>query len=173
MNKKDLYKNKGGFKLPNGYFDDVEERLIERWDSKIPKETGFSVPENYFETLSETLQNKVFSRQNQQGRMISLFRSKKYTYIATAIAACLIVLLYMKIYHTKATGWNDVALYELENYIAQGHSELNAYDYVTIFNDVDLNTLTLQGSEINSDELIDYLSDETILYDNGIIDNYD
>jgi len=171
MDKKDLHKNKGGFKLPEGYFDSVEERLIERWDSKIPGDTGFSVPEGYFETLSETLQEKITPEKNNRGRVISLFRGKKLAYVVSTIAACLTVLLYIKLYDTNTTKWSDVALSEMENYIAQGHVKLNAYDYAAIFNDVDLDTLTLQEFEINTDELIDYLSDETILYDNEIIDN--
>ncbi len=49
----DILKEKGsGFRVPDRYFDTIEDRLMSELSSeKFPKQSGFSVPSNYFESL--------------------------------------------------------------------------------------------------------------------------
>ncbi|NNL83979.1 MAG: hypothetical protein HKP28_11370, partial [Winogradskyella sp.] len=51
MDKK--YK-KEGFKLPEGYFEGLTDRILERVaedTSDLPQKEGFTVPEGYFDSL--------------------------------------------------------------------------------------------------------------------------
>ena len=57
----DILKEKGsGFRVPDRYFDTIEDRLMSTLDTeKFPKESGFSVPANYFESLETQIFSKL------------------------------------------------------------------------------------------------------------------
>ncbi|MBT8312424.1 MAG: hypothetical protein HKP23_06290, partial [Flavobacteriaceae bacterium] len=60
MDKK--YK-KEGFKLPEGYFEGLTDRILERVaedTSDLPEKEGFTVPEGYFDSLNERVRAKTF-----------------------------------------------------------------------------------------------------------------
>ena len=47
---------KNGFKSPENYFEDFEDRLFNKLsEDKLPKESGFKVPEGYFDQLDQSL----------------------------------------------------------------------------------------------------------------------
>ena len=57
----DILKEKGsGFRVPDRYFDTIEDRLMSMLNTeKFPKESGFSVPANYFESLETQIFSKL------------------------------------------------------------------------------------------------------------------
>ena len=62
-------KPKRTFKTPEGYFENFNERLLDRMakeESIIPKEDGFTVPEGYFEKLRlpRSAQGALMSNRN-------------------------------------------------------------------------------------------------------------
>lgn len=62
--KKDPSNKDSGFKLPEDYFSNLEERIRERLEQQeteatLPQEAGFTVPEGYFENLSDHILQQV------------------------------------------------------------------------------------------------------------------
>jgi len=57
----DILKQKGsGFKVPEGYFNSVEDTVLsELIVEKFPNKSGFSAPEGYFESIEETVNSKL------------------------------------------------------------------------------------------------------------------
>ena len=60
-------KYKSGFKVPENYFDNFDERLFKTIESEtLPKETGFKVPDGYFDNLEDSLLQKLNTEEKPQ-----------------------------------------------------------------------------------------------------------
>lgn len=59
MNNKEELPKKTGFQAPEGYFEQLEDRLMEHSEPGLPKETGFEVPEAYFDGLADRVLEKI------------------------------------------------------------------------------------------------------------------
>ncbi|XLS27899.1 hypothetical protein ACJD0Z_11900 [Flavobacteriaceae bacterium M23B6Z8] len=173
MKNKDLHKNKGGFKIPDGYFENFESRLSEKLSSPIPEKDGFKVPDTYFDSLAENINNKIENEPVREVPVRRLSTSRTFKYIGYAVAAGLALLLFMNIFSTskKEVSWNDIASAEIENYIEQGYLSFNAYEYANIFEDVDLSKIEIEEEKIESEELLDYLYENVSSYDELILEN--
>lgn len=80
------FKKQNPFKVPKGYFDQLEEQLIHPIDS-ISKLNPFSTPENYFEKLESAL-----LQQTNSSVTSSKPSFKKIYYSITAAAAAILIL---------------------------------------------------------------------------------
>ncbi|MDX1542909.1 MAG: hypothetical protein R3214_03110 [Christiangramia sp.] len=162
------YSENSGFKIPQDYFENFEERMMRRLEEKeavkLPAmKSGFSVPNGYFETLDE----KIIQRtKDAPPRIISLFK-KEYLFYAAAVAAIFILMLgnFFQTESDQPLGWDDIEISAMENYIDEGYEmgffELNTSDYSNlILKDGKL----IDDSDfysVNSDAVFDYI-DENI-----------
>ena len=173
MKDKNLHNNKGGFKLPEGYFDDFEAKLSSKMASKIPAKDGFQIPDNYFETVTDKILTKIEEDSKPEVPVRKLFGKKRFYYIGYAVAAGLALLVLLNIIpkSEQEVDWNDVASTEIENYIEEGYLSFNAYEYATIYEEVDLSEIQIEEEPIESEELLDYLYENVNAFDNLIIEN--
>lgn len=173
MKDKELHKNKGGFKIPEGYFDSLEEKLLKNQTSPLPEEEGFKVPDSYFDNLTERILVNTQQHTKPRVPVINLKSRKGFYYIGYAVAAGFALLILLTVLPKSETkiGWKDVASADLESYVEEGYLSLNAYDYITIYEDVDLSKIDMEEKPIKSEELIDYLYENVNAYDNFIIEN--
>lgn len=173
MKNKELHKKKGGFKIPEGYFENFESRLSEKISSPIPDKDGFKTPDNYFDSLAENFLNKIEHVPVKEVPVRKLSAGRIVKYIGYAAAAGLALLFFMNIFSTskKEVSWNDIASTEIENYIEQGYLSFNAYEYANIFEDVDLSKIEMEEDKIESEELLDYLYENVSSYDELILEN--
>ncbi|SDR86797.1 hypothetical protein SAMN04488553_0902 [Gramella sp. MAR_2010_147] len=162
---KSTYSQNSGFKVPKDYFGNFETEMMNRLEDEnsydLPtSETGFSVPAGYFASLEE----KIISKNNNEPRVISLFR-KEYLFYAAAVAAIFVLMLgnFFKTGSDQPLGWDDIEISALENYIDEGYDmgyiELNASEYSDyvfedgkLVDDSDFNT-------VNSDAVFDYIDE--------------
>lgn len=119
MRKKGLAYKDQGFKVPEGYFESFEARMMDRigQETRLPSaKQPFSVPENYFEGF-ETRMLKRIKQEPQKGRVIPLFGKKMLSYVA-GIAAVLAVLFTSGLMNPaqKAT-FEDLDMLAVENYL--------------------------------------------------------
>ncbi|MCM8570772.1 hypothetical protein NE848_15355 [Gramella jeungdoensis] len=162
------YSKNSGFKAPQDYFENFEERMMRRLQEqeavKLPvKESGFSVPDGYFERLDEKILKRTV---DERPRVISLFK-KEYLFYAAAVAAIFILMLgnFFQTESDQPLGWDDIEISAMENYIDEGYEmgfiELNTSDYSDlILKDGKL----IDDSDfysVNSEAVFDYL-DENI-----------
>ncbi|CAN5246068.1 hypothetical protein BH23BAC2_BH23BAC2_12380 [soil metagenome] len=133
------YHHKPGFKIPQDYFEDFEDRLMDSiaGESNLPGinvyigKPGFEVPSNYFNALED----RIFERLEEKDtvKVIPLF-SKQRLYYAAAIAAVfigIVSLVYFKPVGSEST-INSLELSALENYIDEGHFDLNYYEITSL-----------------------------------------
>ncbi len=129
------YPLNSGFDVPENYFKNLEDRIIQRMEAKeinLPeRKAGFNVPDGYFGTLEDRLMEKAGQKET---KVIEIYR-KEYFYYAAAVAAILILTLgnFFQTATNENIGWDDVEISTIENYIDEGYEmgyiELNTADY--------------------------------------------
>ena len=86
MKDKEELPNKSGFTTPEGYFEQLGDRLMEHGSAELPPNNGFAVPDGYFEQLEDRIMEKV----QPEAPVISLQkRSTSLRWAFAAAAACL------------------------------------------------------------------------------------
>ena len=161
------------FKAPKGYFEGFMDRLKDRMEEKspiIPEDDGFAVPEGYFEDFPDRLSEKL---PQPKARVIQF---KPWMYAAAAGVALLALI-----------PWNsgapveeqfDLAYSELEAYWEEADLEFAAFE-ITEYENINLEALTVDNPEVESEELLDYLDlqlepeDQENLLEEDLILDYD
>jgi len=157
--------NKSGYNVPKGYFENFEDTLFSKLDSKpsIPNETGFNVPVNYFKTVENTILEKV--NQKQDRNIKKLFLTKTILY-GTAIAASL-VLVFSIINNTNTYSIHEIASTEIETYLLENNELLSENELLSQLNNEDINTLIKENQTLSNqaieDYLLEHIDDTTLL----------
>lgn len=114
------YHKQSGFKVPEDYFGNFEERMMVEmfFEENKLRQTPFKVPENYFEQL----EGRVFEKLEvtpKKGKVISLFNRRTLSYVA-GIAAVLSVLLTSVVFNqSQDPGFEDLDITAVENYLLE------------------------------------------------------
>lgn len=152
-----LHNKKDGFKLPDNYFQEFEEKLMNSVSlgssSNIPDETGFTVPDNYFEDAELLILSEI---EKEKIRTKTHFRKRKFSYAISAVAAILIIVLLAVGIYKPVSEEDPVAISEIEKYFQEGYLPLNSYELGDVFSD-EISKVSITTS-IEDDAIIDYLS---------------
>lgn len=168
LNKKD---SKDGFRIPEGYFDTLEKRILQSVSvhRNIPEEESFEVPYDYMEKLEERILKAVKVQDEKPSTtQPRVFRLKRALYSVSATAAALLILLYaFPGIRSSFSPDNDYAMANLkpedvEFYIDNHIFPVYTEDITAVFDSSDLNSVSF--SSIDEDELIDYLEENMIDY---------
>ncbi len=166
MKKDNLHINKGGFKVPEGYFEDFEAKISKKLTSEMDGdqfldtqiESGFKVPEEYFNTLSDELSQKLNPR---KGKVVSIFSKRTILYVS-GIAAMIAILISVSINKHPELNFNDIEIADIHTYFSEGNIELSDTEIASLLGeDMDYSE-TFEEELINDETLLDYLSDEDI-----------
>jgi hypothetical protein len=114
----------------------------------IPKTTsGFIIPDNYFEDFSK----KVLSQlPDETNRVIPLYKQKSK--LLTAVAAILVIGLFIPVYNQLSRPSEELDLTTLENHLSY-QTNINQYDLISELDEDDLNKM---GATIQlKDEIIE------------------
>lgn len=149
-------KNISGFKTPENYFENFEERLfIKISEESFPKSAGHSIPDGYFQNLEDRILNKVIHSEKPT-KVISLF-PKKYFGYAAAIAACLIIGFTVFNTETENTALDSLQLAAIDIYIEDGNLNLDLYDLTSFIEDEDFFDLNLDDRKFSESVLENYI----------------
>jgi hypothetical protein len=121
MKKKGLpYKNKSGFKVSDGYFEDFEARMMSRvtGDKQHFGDNPFKVPNDYFEQLSDRVFEKL-ETPPKEGKIISLFNRKTWSYVASVAAVAAILFSAVLFNNNTELGFEDLNITAVENYLLE------------------------------------------------------
>lgn len=126
-------KPKRTFKTPEGYFENFNERLLDRMakeESIIPKEDGFTVPEGYFEKLPEKINARLSDDNDKVVRLnpSNSHPNKKFYYIAAAIAAIVVLALTLKPERGQEIDFSDLASNDIIEYLENNDLGLSTYE---------------------------------------------
>ncbi|MEM7087561.1 MAG: hypothetical protein AAF489_15345 [Bacteroidota bacterium] len=151
MNKEEKYKH--GLKVPEGYFENFEERLANKMhEEALPKTSGFKIPEGYFDVLEDQILQKI--KKEETVKVVPLYQRKSVVYI-TSIAACLALIL--TIFISQGTGEPALEVADIEAYFDEGNIDYDSTDIAQLLSDADLENVTLENEDISIENLEDYL----------------
>ena len=170
------YHNKSGFKVPEGYFEALEGRVLDSvtaaQEKVLPrdkKETGFKVPENYFENFEAELFERIdrVEEKRKTPKIISLFNKESFYYAAGAAAVFVAIITTFFTHPSQNIGFEDLDMLTLEGYIHES-IELSTNDISHYLSEGDFGLAPSGGTDVDEDAVIEYLTENmeepSILY---------
>lgn len=160
MTKNKLHNMKSGFKVPDNYFNQLEENLLSEISLKEHvSETGFNIPDGYFEMFKVEINEPA-----SKTKVISLF-SRKTMWYAASVAA--IVILLINIPDFKATdNFAAIDTESMESYMLT--NDYDAYELSELFIETKGFEAAILEESITDASLEDYLYDNAELEDINI-----
>ena len=170
------YHNESGFKVPEGYFDALEARILGSvtavQEKKLPvdkKETGFKVPESYLENFEAELFEKIdrIEEKRKTPKVISLFNKESFYYAAGAAAVFVAMVTTLFTNPSPSIGFEDLDMLTLEGYIHES-IEFSTNDISHYLSEGDFGLAPSRGTGVDEDAVIEYLTENmeepSILY---------
>lgn len=167
MKKKRIaYKSNPGFKVPEGYFEEFEDRMMHAISQPAPLsdykgKSGFAVPQDYFESLETEILAKV-REPKPEGTIVPLFKRREF-YYAASIAAVLIGIvstLFLKPNpELSMSSFNSLEISALEYFVEEGNMDLNFNEISSFMFEEDYILQNSDNSNLNEEELFNYLSE--------------
>ncbi|MBT8253003.1 MAG: hypothetical protein HKN00_12030 [Flavobacteriaceae bacterium] len=155
---------KPGFKVPDGYFDQVEEAVFSQIKTEAIKESvndsGFKAPDNYFDAIEDQVFDTIKSTDTP---VVSLFNRRNLYYVS-GIAAAILILFAVFVDRNGETP--DELNYEVvEDYILD--QDLSSYEIASLLSETGLESLELeiQETDLTEESLEEYLLENLDLED--------
>ena len=147
-NKKLHHTKKTGFKVPDTYFESLDNDIFNKLNNhhvlNTIKSSGFQIPKDYLETFDETLLTK-----STTGKVIALFNKTNLIYISS-IAAAVLLLFNLSIFKDIQT-FDALDTETIDDYVT--NQNIETYEIASLLTEDDL-------TETN---FIDYnLEEETV-----------
>lgn len=179
LNKHNL--SSTGFTLPDGYFDNLENRLSKKAltnalldnekslhqlhiirpnELKInSKKTGFKVPENYFDQLESR-----FDKSDEVKKSVGKVRTLRL--ISMSIAASILLFFGIQFMNDGQQNTNMVVIEneEIADWVADDLITFNTYDIAEAFSDVELEQTLYTDEAVN--DYLDFMDIESLILEN-------
>jgi hypothetical protein len=150
-------KNTVGLNVPEGYFDNFEDRMMLRLlEESLPASNGFKVPEGYFDSVEKSVLNKL--SEHNEPKVVSLFSRRNLLY-ATGIAASLALIVSLWGGAGEDVSLKDLSVNEVEAFINNGGVDIDSYDVLALLDEEELSEITIPTEEISEENLEEYLLD--------------
>jgi hypothetical protein len=161
--KKNNIHNKAGFQVPDGYFDQLTDRVLENGcDQKGVEHAGFKTPDDYFSSFED----RVMAQVTEETKVIPLHSSNKKTWLYPLLAVAALFIGFVAIqgmFSDSEVTFADVGDQELRDYIAGSNflQDEESIDILYADNSI-LNTMEIEDN-ITDSELFEYLMEDTTL----------
>ena len=160
MKKENLNSIKNtGFKVPEGYFDDVSMNVLNKIGGmekeELPATHGFKTPNNYFDEI----ESKVLAKasEDSQTKVIPIYKRKALYYLSGIAAAILIII---SIFPLNSSN-NELTIEMVETYFED--SGLDSYELAELLVETEL----LEIEDLTIEPTYDDLEIEAYLLDNA------
>ncbi len=153
LNKED------GFKIPEGYFDSLHERLLDRLDTEgheLPENDGFTVPDNYFNELHKNIQQKL---KDEEPKIVQLHPYRKYYLAAASIAAIVLVWIGLNRETQEPITFQDIASSDIDSYFENHEIGLSPFEIAEVLPVDHLEINDLLENQIKEENIVDYLEE--------------
>lgn len=159
------YNKKPGFKVPDNYFEGLEDKMLELineqqdLDPSYKGVPGFVVPDTYFHTLEESVLNKIESIK-RRNKVIPLYKRRKFYYF-TAAAAVFLGIISTLMFNpvTPEYSIDSIELSTLENYIDDGFLDLD-YNEISVFITEERYSFgNIKTSDLSDEAVFDYINE--------------
>ncbi len=168
------FDTKNGFKIPEGYFENVPERILHKISGSVTEKQneGFTVPSGYFENLDERIFQNIITIET---KVVSLNPYRKYYYVAASIAA--VVLLVFGITYNRggdlAFDFEDLAFSEIEAYFETNEFGFTSYEIAEMIPVDQLEINDVLTNKLQEENILDYLNNNTDDFEELNLENND
>ena len=150
-----IYETKSGFKVPQGYWDTLEDSTYIQLKSKsVEKRTGFTVPKDYFKDFKPE-----HPTHEETIKVIPLATWSRWIAAASIIALAVLGALYIdSISPSRNIQFSDLDNEVIEDYL---ENHLETPDEFIDYNKTSIKALINQNIiSLQSQEIINYLDDK-------------
>ncbi|AUC79454.1 hypothetical protein CW736_08735 [Nonlabens sp. MB-3u-79] len=152
-----------GFKVPDGYFDQLTDRVLENTqDQDLQDHAGFIMPEDYLLSLED----RVMSRLEQQTKVIPLqvSKSKQWLYPVLAMAALFIGFITINgLFTQDKVTFADLEDHEITDFLVDADFMQDEESVALLFADNTILKEIEMEENITDKELFDYLMEDASL----------
>jgi hypothetical protein len=152
-----------GFKVPDGYFDQLTDRVLENTqDQDLQDHAGFIMPEDYLLSLED----RVMSRLEQQTKVIPLqvSKSKQWLYPVLAMAALFIGFISINgLFTQDKVTFADLEDHEITDFLVDADFMQDEESVALLFADNTILKEIEMEENITDKELFDYLMEDASL----------
>ncbi|MEO9954931.1 hypothetical protein [Nonlabens sp.] len=155
-----------GFKVPEGYFDSLTDRVLENTQKdEIVEHAGFSVPKDYFSTLEDRILKEV-QEDEKEVKVVTLQTSKNNTWLYPLLAMAAVFIGFVTInslFSKDEVTFADLNDQELRDYIVDVNFLQDEESVEILYADNSILNDTEIEQEFTDNELLDYLMEDTTL----------
>ncbi|MEZ4796276.1 MAG: hypothetical protein R2785_03805 [Flavobacteriaceae bacterium] len=153
-----------GFKVPEGYFNHLEDTVLNKLNESSKLETiknsGFNVPQDYFSKVENSV-FKAIKKEEKEVKVVSLWSRKNILY-ASGVAAAVVLMISIFNKDKKLTFDSlDTELVEL--YITPNN--INTSDLATLWNEAELSDVAIDSYGFLDETVEDYILENSSLED--------
>lgn len=152
--------NKNPFKTPENYFDNFQDRLMDKLSEEnqsIPSHSGFKTPDGYFSSFQDRLNAKL---ETKEVKVVPLFSYKKWMAAAASVAALVLVYLGLNSKTTDIT-FTDLANVDIEAYFENNEFDLTSYDIAEVIPLENTEISDMLNAPLDDELILDYLDENT------------
>ncbi|WP_422860264.1 hypothetical protein ACOKFD_05155 [Flagellimonas sp. S174] len=159
-------KDKSNFKTPEGYFDNFNERLMQKLHadeaieklSYLPESDGFHIPKGYFKSVDKKVLSQI---REKDTKVIQLSSYRKYFYGAAAVAAALLLFFGLNLQKESPVAFEDLASAEIDAYLENTELDLTYYEWAELVSLEDAELSDVMDTPLETENILEYL-DENI-----------
>ena len=158
---------KNSFNTPEGYFDNFNDRLMDRikneeaveTTSLIPKSDGFVVPDAYFDEVTPAVLSKTVAKETK----VIQFKPNRNFYYSVAAVAAIFILIFSLTWNSnpEPITFDDLANAEIESYLENTDFEMTSYEIAEVVSLEEMELADMLGDDFEDDIIMEYL-DENI-----------
>ena len=148
-----------GFKVPEGYFDNLKDRIMDKMEdaqAQLPENEGFQVPDGYFDKLSDEILSKS---EEKETKVIQLKSYRKVFYAVASVAAAVLIFFGLQWQGNQELGFGDIASIELEEYFDSNVSGVSTYELAEVISIEELELGDFMDEELEEENIAEYLED--------------
>ena len=166
-------KNNNPFKTPEGYFENFTDELLNALrleNLDLPKEDGFTVPEDYFDGLHKDIQLKL---EPQETKVLRLHPYHRYFFAAASVAAVVLIFFGLNWTSTETPTFNELADTDIEAYFDNNELGLSSYEIAEMIPVDELKINDILETQLNDDNVVDYLYENTNDFEELNLEDYE
>ena len=163
--KEENLNKKNAFKTPEGYFDHLEDQLMDKIENdpslNLNKNTGFKSPDGYFESLEDKVFTKINERKTKT-KVLSLYNKKTLITISAIAASLLLLFSLQNSDNNDELNFNTLDLADINAYIEQGNVGISETELASLIGEEIDFTDSFEDNPIDDEAVMDYLNNNDI-----------
>lgn len=164
MNNKSNHIKQTGFRVPENYFNNLEDSVFTKLNAKSKldsvNDSGFSTPQDYFSKIEETVFNKL-NEEKKDAKIVQLFSKQNLIYFSGIAAAIIILISVFK--PSSSLSFDTIETELVESYIST--HDIYSEDLASLWNESDYSDVSFTEFELLDESVENYILENSNIED--------